>query len=139
MALLIFGRDYGNAANRMSAHDDLLEGYAVALDTLATEFMPDQEIWLMKTSTSSNEFEEVWGITSKRFFEYNAFRQQFRLEIADPDHDLDEIMIEATHVRVDDDVYVISQADTLPPKGVDVTWKLFCERFAKRGQFASIF
>lgn len=139
MALLIFGGEYGNTANRMSAHDDLLEGYAEALDTLATEFMPEQEVWLMKTSTTDNEFEEVLWVEQKRFFEYQAYRQQFRLEIADPDHDLDELMIEVTHVRVDDDVYVIAQADTLQPKGIDVTWKLFCERFTKRGQFASIY
>ena len=123
----------------MSAHDDLLEGYAEALDTLAEEFMPEQEVWLMKTSATTNEFEEVLGVDSKRFFEYQAYRQQFRLEIADPSLDLVDIMPEVTHVRVDDDVYVIAQADTLQPKGVDVTWKIFCERFAQRAQTAPLY
>lgn len=139
MALLIFGGEYGNTANRMSAHDDLLEGYAVALDTLAEEFMPEQQIRLMKVSTTTNTFEEVQVIYSKRFFEYQAFRQQFRLEIADDAPELVDVMAEATHVEIDNDIYVIAQADTVPPKGTDVTWKIFCEKFTKRSQFASIY
>jgi hypothetical protein len=46
---------------------------------------------------------------------------------------------EATHVQVDDDYYVIRQGDTLPPKGTDVTWKLFCDRFSSRGQFSNLY
>lgn len=138
MALLVLGGEYGNAANRMSAHDDLLEGYAVALETLAEEFMPEQTIWLMKPSTTTNEFDGVLEVTT-RFFEYNAFRQQFRLEIGEDSDDITNAMAEATHVGVDDDIYVIAQADTVPPKGTDVTWKIFCERFTKRSQFASIY
>lgn len=139
MALLVCGGNDGNLANRMSAHDDLLEGYAVALDTLSEEFMPEQDVWLMKVSTTDNEFEEVLWIENKRFFEYQAYRQQFRLEIADPDFALIDAMAEATHVKIDDDYYVIAQADTVVPKGTDVVWKLFCERFAKRDQIAPLY
>ena len=139
MALLIFGGDYGNTANRMSAHDDLSEGYAVALDTLAEEFMPEQDVWLMKVSETTNEFEEVLLIETQRFFEYQAYRQQFRLEISGENGDVETAMAEATHVQIDDDVYVIAQADTVRPKGTDVTWKIFCERFTKRNQFAALY
>lgn len=124
----------------MSAHDDLLEGYGEALDTLAEEFMPDQIVTLMKVSTTTNEFEEVLVVPTKRFFEYQAYRQQFRLEIAHDDFlGITEAMAEATHVQIDEDYYVIAQADTLPPKGVDVTWKIFCERFAQRAQTAPLY
>lgn len=139
MALLVHVKNDGNDTDRMSAHDDLLEGYGEALDTLAEEFMPTQVVTLMKVSATTNTFETVLVVTEKRFFEYRAYRQQFQLEIADEDAALTTAMASATHVKIDNDYYVISQADTVPPKGVDVTWKLFCERFTKRGQFAPIY
>lgn len=123
----------------MSAHDDLQEGYAEALDALTEEFAPEQRVILMKASDSNRTFVEIREIFDKRFFEYRAYRQQFQLEISDA-HDLvADAIADATHVKIDDDIYVIAQGDTVPPKGTDVTWKLFCERFAAREQFAPLY
>lgn len=91
-------------------------------------------IALCKASETEDEFEAVLTIDSKRFFEYKSFREQFQLEIADDSPQLTAAMAEATHVKVDDDIYVIAKADTIPPKGVDVTWKIYCERFTTKSQ-----
>jgi hypothetical protein len=80
-----------------------------------------------------DEIGAVW------FFEYSEFRQNFLLQIAADIASLTNAIAEATHVQIDDDYYVIRQGDTLPPKGTDVTWKLFCDRFASRSQFSNLY
>lgn len=122
------------------AHDALQTGIGFAHDALKSVFFSsDTSVLLLKPSTDTNRnFEVVHHITDKWFFEYSAFRQNFLLEIAMGD-ELTGPVNEATHIQIDDDVFVISQADTLRPKGTDVTWKLFCTRFSKGGQYQNIF
>ena len=67
----------------------------------------------------------------------SEFRQQFLLEIA-VDDDLTQYITQATHVQIDDDVYELVSNDTLPPKGTDVTWKLFCTKYARRANYAAL-
>jgi hypothetical protein len=99
---------------------------------------PGQSVVLLKASGTEKEFEDVLEFSSDWFLEYSEFRQAFRLQIARDESIAGSIAV-ATHVRVGDDVYVIRNADTVPPKGADVTWKLFCDRFAQREQFRSLY
>jgi len=123
----------------MPAHTDIQEGLAEAFDALRDEFFdPLTEVSLMKVSATTNTFETVEVISTKWFFEYSEYRQNFKLEIA-MGWELADSVAEATHVQVDDDVYVIRNGDTLEPKGTDVTWKLFCDRFTQRGQFSPLY
>lgn len=119
-------------------HDILLDAEKVVNDTLR-RLVFDAEVTLLKVSATTNLFEEVETIANSWFFEYSRFRQNFLLEIARDDQTLTDAMAEATHVRIDDDVYVIREADTLPPKGMDVSWKIFCDRFVERSQFGAIY
>jgi hypothetical protein len=93
---------------------------------------------LLKPSITANEYEELLEINAGWFFEYSAFRKNFLLEIALDDMISPEIL-EATHVQIADDYYVIAQGDTTPPKGTDVTWKLYCEKFTRRGQYTDVY
>jgi hypothetical protein len=99
---------------------------------------PDLTISLLKPSETSRDYITLLTITSKRFFEYSNFRKNFLLEIADESEQLTEAIGEATHVLVDDDLYVISKGDTSPPKSTDVTWKIYCDLYQKRSVFAGL-
>ena len=92
-------------------------------------------VTLVKASATTDAFETVLAISSKWFFEYSNFRQKFLLQIGDDSGDLTNAMASATHVKIDNDYYVISEADTLPPKLADPTWKIFCDRFERRQRF----
>lgn len=97
-------------------------------------------ISLLKPSTSANEFETVAELEGKWFFEYSDYRKQFILEIASLDETLEENIGEATHLDMGPDgIFVIVKADVTPPVGTDVTWKIACEKFTKRGQFQSLY
>lgn len=122
------------------AHDAIQEGLGVAFSTLKDLFFESgTEVLLLKpTNDAEREFEVVWQVTDKWFFEYSAYRQNFLLEIAEDSTDLDDNIPQATHIQIDSDVYEISQSDTLPPKGTDVTWKVFCTRYARRANYAAL-
>jgi len=97
------------------------------------------EIKLLKVSDTLNEYDEIDFLVESWFFEYSNFRKNFLLEIAESDIDIGEAIKEATHVRIGDDVYTISAGDTTGPMGTDVTWKIYCDLFTRRGQFAAIY
>lgn len=121
-------------------HDILLDARKTVFDTLTPLFFDNAtELKLLKQSDATNVFDEITTLDDSWFFQYSEFRQNFLLQISRDDDDLTEEIQEATHVQIDDDVYVIRTGDTLPPKGTDVTWKLFCERFAARSQFQSLY
>lgn len=122
----------------MSAHDDLQEGLAEAFDTLSEEFLPNVTITLYKVNSTTDAFESVLAITTKRFFEYSDFRKNFLLEIADDSSALTTAMASATHVKIDNDYYVIDQADTTAPKGTDATWKIYVNRYEERTHYATL-
>ncbi len=96
------------------------------------------DVMLLKQSETVRDFDTVYQLSGKWFFEYSNFRKDFLLEIAEDDSITDAVN-EATHVQIDDDVYVIRQGDTTPPKGTDVTWKIYCEQFAKRSQYSALY
>lgn len=123
----------------MSAHDALQKGIGIALDVLHKEFMPNVSAALCKSNQTERGFEDVLILTEKWFFEYKSFRQRFLLEISDDNEMLTAAIAQATHVLIDDDYYVIVTKDTIPPKGVDVTWKIYCERFVRKAQRAPLF
>jgi hypothetical protein len=122
-------------------HATLLDARKKVFDTLRTLFFDtNTELQLLKQSTSTNQFETIEILYDSWWFEYSAFRQNFLLEIAKDDPDSINLSVqEATHVSIDGDIYVIRTADTLPPKGMDVTWKIFCDRFTERSQFKSLY
>ncbi len=95
-------------------------------------------VLLLKQSETVRDFDTVYQLNGRWFFEYSNFRKDFLLEIAEDDSITDAVN-EATHVQIDDDVYVIRQGDTTPPKGTDVTWKIYCEKFAKRSQYSALY
>ncbi len=128
----------------MSAHDALRNGIATAHNVLVRQFMPGTVVKLLAVSETYGEYDEVLTISSKWFFEYSNFRKNFLLEIADTSDALtnalgnDTEQLTATHVRIDDDIYVINSGDTTPPKGTDVTWKVYCDLFERKARFESM-
>lgn len=93
---------------------------------------------LMKASGVYDEFDEVLELDGKWFFEYSNFRKNFLLEIADDTDALTTAIGEATHIKVDDDIYVINSGDTTGPKGTDVTWKIYCDLFERRSRYSTL-
>lgn len=121
------------------AHEALAEGIGFAHDALADVFFGPQTVvlFLKPATDESREFDTIYEAASKWFFEYSDFRHAFILELA-AGSEITSVVTAATHIQIDDDVYEISQADTLEPKGTDVTWKLFCTRYAKRTNYAGL-
>lgn len=122
----------------MSAHDALQRGIGKAFDVLASQFMPNSTATLLKVAENEDAYDTVLELDSKWFFEYSNYRKNFLLEIADDSSELTAAMAEATHVQIDGDVYQIIDGDTVPPKGVDVTWKVYCDQYEQRAQYSNL-
>ncbi len=119
--------------------DILLEARREVFDTLRPLFFgSDITITLLKPSETAREFDEIEFLIDKWFFEYSNFRKNFLLEIADDGPDIAAALAEATHVAIGDEVYVIEDGDPTPPLGTDVTWKVFCNRYTRRSQYAAL-
>jgi len=122
------------------AHDAILDGRQTVFDTLTELFYPaGTTVTLQVQTPNANTFTDLLSVTQYWWLKYLSYRQQFRLEIASEDSAVTTAMLTATHVKINSDIYVIVQADTLAPKGPDVTWKIYCERFNKRSQFGSLY
>lgn len=119
----------------MPASTDIREGMAEAFDALTEEFQNGVSVTLQKVSESSDAFEDVLVISSKRFFEYSNFRKNTLLRIADTSSQLTTAMASATHVEIGSDVYVILQGDTLPPTGIQPYWQLFLDLYERRDHY----
>ena len=119
----------------------LIRSRKKVFDKLRKKFFPTTtEVILLKQSATANAFDEIEILYDSWWFKYSAYRQNFPLEIAKDDPNGINLSIqEATHVSIDGDVYVIRAADTLPPKGTDVTWKIYCDRFPERSQYKSLY
>lgn len=122
----------------MSAHTDLVDGLGEAFDVLSDEFLQGATITLCKASSTADTFDTVLAIDSKRFFEYSNYRKNFLLEIADDSSQLTTAMASATHVKVNNDYYVIIAEDTTAPNSTDATWKIFCDRYERRGHYSQL-
>ena len=119
--------------------NDIQAAMGDVFDTLRGNIFFDasDRLWLLKASLTSDAFDDVCEITSGWFFEYDEFRQAMRIKIAKNYDELTEAMDESTHIRIESgveddvrsDIYRIRTADTVPPLGTDVFWKLFAERF----------
>lgn len=116
-----------------NAHDDVQDGIAEAFDTLSEEFMPDATATLVKAADNYDEYDTVLLLTSKRFFEFKESRKFIFLEIADDNADLTDAIANATHIKINEEIYEISTNDTIAPLSTDVTWKLIGEIVPTRG------
>jgi hypothetical protein len=125
------------------------DGVHIAFDELKDLFFDTTTTAdFLVSNTAGDDFDIVDFLESGWFLKYDAFRDRFQLEVAGVDADditvpaslqwMQNTLGQATHVRVDDDIYVISKRDLIPPKGVNVTWKIFGTRLTKRGQFSPI-
>ena len=121
-------------------HNDIQEAVGEVFDELRNDLFLDfdDELSLLKADTASNAFSEVWQIDDSWFFEYDGFNKVFRLKISDSSDDLTDAMAEATHVKINDDVYAIRRADILPPMGTNVFWKLLCDRFTDKSNYVEM-
>jgi len=117
----------------MSAHTALQTGIGKAFDALAGQFIPSVTVTLVKASDDYAEYETVLLLTSKRFFEFKENRKFIFLEIADDTTALTTAIANATHIKVNEEIYTISTSDTIAPLSTDVTWKLIGEIVPTRG------
>lgn len=123
----------------MGLRSELTEEVAEVFTEVWAELeIAGETVTLLKASTTDREFDEIVSFSANWFFEYSNFRQNFLLEIAQ-DESIAPQIAEATHVQVGSEVYVIRSGDTTPPKSTDVTWKLFCDRFARREHHRSLY
>lgn len=118
---------------------DLTTKIAGVYDKVRTRFFEDQDLVFLKVSEAADAFDTVTTISASWFLEYNNFRQKFKVEVAVNEDGFNEGVVTATHLQVGDDIYVISEADTIKPKGIDFTWKFYCERFFRKNQYSNIY
>ena len=118
---------------------NLTNKIAGVYDKVRTKFFEDEDLVFLKVSDAIDSFEEVVAISDSWFLEYDNYRQKFKVEVAKNEESFNADVVTATHLKVGDDVYVISDGDTIKPKGIDFTWKFYCERFAKKSQFSSLY
>lgn len=115
----------------------VIDEVADVFTEVRAEFFAGVVCKFLKEDPETRTFNEI-GTLTDWFFEYSAYRQNFLLEIAQDSAELTAWVNKATHISIGTDVYVISQSDTLPPKGTDFTWKLFCTRDFKRSQISAV-
>jgi hypothetical protein len=122
--------------------DALLEGAITVNDALKELFFETGTIVEFLKAGNTEEFLTVDTRSSGWWLEYSNFRKNFLLEVAEADDaeaiPMSDIALEATHIRIDEDIYVINRRDTTAPKGTDVTWKIFCDRFTKRSNYTAL-
>lgn len=126
---------------------DLMQGLAEANDALAEQFQYGVTVKLCYVDPTTNVFTDLLTVTSSRFFEYSNYRKNTLLEIAiEGDTFMDEFstttmseyMALATHVKIDSDVYVIRQGDTLPPSGTNPVWQIYLDLFESDRQYSRL-
>ena len=99
----------------------------------------DGNLYLLKPSTTLNEFETIFTLSNNWLPPvYSEFRQNYLVEIAFISDELTEAILQATHIKVDTDIYSIRQADVKKPQGFDITWKIFAEKFDSKSAFKGI-
>lgn len=117
---------------------DLQDGLAEAYDTLAGEFQSGVVVKLCKVDSATDIFTDLLTITDKRFWEYSNFRKNTLLEIADSDAAIGVMMPFTTHVKIDSDVYIVRQGDTLEPSGTNPVWQLFLDLYETNRQYSQL-
>lgn len=111
----------------MPASVSIRKGMGKVFNALSKQFLYNVQVKLLKVNQTTDEYDTIFDIQEKRFLEYTNNRKNLMLEIAEDYEALTDTVDEATHIQVDDDIYVILVGDTIPPKSTDVTWKLFGE------------
>lgn len=124
----------------MAILDDIIAAKAEEYNALREVYFPPESVlMLQKPSETENEFETLDYLSSDWYLKYSEYRQQFRLMIARNDWNFTETIKQATHVSINDEVYIVKSADTIPPQGTEPVWQLFCERFFNKGQFSNLY
>lgn len=117
----------------MSAHTALQIGLGKAFDALSAQFHPDAVVTLCNGSEAYDEFDDVYELTGSRFFEYSENRETVTLEIALDTDDVTNAVVNATHLKIDDDVYEIADRSRTAPKSTDVTWVVIGNKTPSKG------
>lgn len=124
----------------MAILDKIIKARAKEYNALRKVYFPPGSVLILqKQSETENEFDNLDYLSSDWYLKYSEFRQQFRLMIARNNYDFTETIKQTTHVSINDDVYVIKNADTITPAGENPVWQLFCERFFNKSQFSNIY
>jgi hypothetical protein len=123
----------------MKGHTALMQGQQKINDTLRKVFYPTTDtLKFLTVSETEDEFDEFFEIETGWLPEYDVLRRSVRLEIADTSDDLTETLRNCTHFRIGDDTYVIREGDTIPPKGMSVTWLVFGDLKPTRGNYVEM-
>lgn len=118
--------------------DNILTEYTDAIatvnDELRTLFMPDNStLLLLKPNDTTDTFDTITTVSGAWLAEYQEYRNQMRIEVSNITSEFKAFAIQATHLKVNDDVYMISQGDTITPQGFDPFWVFFGELFTQPG------
>jgi hypothetical protein len=123
----------------MTVLEEIIEAKAEEFNALRDVFFPPESILkLLKISDTENDYETVDVLDRDWYLKYSEYRQAFKLSIARDYFDFIEDVRIATHVAVNDEIYVIRDGDTLPPQGSNPVWTLYCERFESKAGFSSL-
>jgi hypothetical protein len=124
----------------MSVITDLIEGRKELNDALREEFMPENSrIEFLKPKENAREFETVLTFYYGWFLKYNKYRQETEVELATDEVFEKEQLRTATHLKINEDVYVITQGETIEPQGVKPYWTFYCVRDFKKTQFSALY
>ncbi|MCA1589175.1 MAG: hypothetical protein LC734_02050 [Acidobacteria bacterium] len=101
-------------------------------------FNPSDTLTLLKADVNEREYAEVLEVSGSWYLSYDKFRKSPKLSIADTSEDITIAMAEATHFRINDNVYVIDDGGKLAPIGGSIMWTVFGERDAKRSNHVEL-
>lgn len=122
----------------MSADTAIRNGLATGFNVLARLFHPDKTVKLAKASEDYAEFDDLYTVADKRFFEFADGRRTLTLNIADTSEALTEAMAKATHVLIDDDLYSIEQGDVVTPDTNGDTWVITGTYFERPARYETL-
>lgn len=117
---------------------DLTLKIASVYTKVLNRFFDNTDLEFLKIDEDTDAYSQVWLLSDSWFLTYDRDRQKFKVEVAINEDDFNGEVVSATHIKVNDDIYVITQADTVRPFGIDFTWKFYCDRFFNRNQVGGL-
>jgi len=124
----------------MSIIQTLIKAKQLENNALRKVYFPENSyLKMLKPSVTAREFEVLETYYFNWYLKYSDFRQSFVLTLAIDEPFSNDKLPEATHLSINEEVYVITQGETMHPIGETPFWAFFCERFAGQNQYTALY
>lgn len=94
---------------------------------------------LLKLNAAANDFVEVYTVPNSWLVEYGDTRQVAIVKVSADNATLTAAMADATHFKINADVFAIRTGDTLAPLGLSLMWNITGDRYDKKTRFSELY